>query len=134
MIFLLGNLHIFTVIPGTAFLGVTLLGIGVWIFLRKMTETGLPLASDGTPGYQFRLVRALRGAIWLMAIGILWLLDSFNLMSWSDSWPWIVILAGIFMILQRVAYNNAAAAAYVPPVYTPPAPATPESETREGGN
>jgi len=128
MIFLLGTLGIFNAVPGSAFVGVTLLVIGIWLFLRRMTETGLPLAPDGTPGYQFRVLRALRGAIWLIAVGILSLLDSFRILYWSNSWPWIIILVGVFMILQRAAYNHAAAAAYVPPP-----PVNTSEDTHEGG-
>jgi hypothetical protein len=124
MLFLLGTLGIFNAVPGSALLGVTFLVLGVWIFLRRMMETGLSFTDDGTPGYQMRLLRALRGSVWLIALGVFSLLDSFRLVSWSSSWPWFIILAGVMMLLQRTVYNHAAAHVQTAPpvVPNPPAP------------
>ena len=142
MVFLLGTLGIFNAVPGSALLGVTLLVLGVWIFLHRMMDSGQTLAYDGSPVYHLRVLRALRGSVWLMALGILSLLDSFRLVRWYASWPWFIILAGVMMLMQRTAYNSAAAAAaYGPPI--PPIPTTPAEpkatppagfDTHEGGN
>jgi hypothetical protein len=93
-----------------------------------MSATGTSLAYDGTPDYNLRVVRALDGSVWLMMIGLLFLLDSLHIMRWGYSWPWIIILVGVMMLVKRTAYNNAAAA-YAPPVYPPNTPyAPPASE------
>jgi hypothetical protein len=126
MVFLLGTLGIFSAVPGSAIVGVTLLVLGVWIFLRRMLETGSTLEYDGTPGYHLRLLRALRVSVWLVVIGIISLLDSFRLVHWDNQWPWLIILAGVMMLLQRTAYNSAAGAAYTPPT----APTPPETSER----
>ena len=130
MIFLLGTLGIFSAVPGSAIVGVTLLVLGVWIFLRRMLETGSSLEPDGTSAYNLRVLRALRKSIWLIAIGIISLLDSFHIVHWDNQWPWLIILAGIMMLLQRAAHN-AAAASYMPPATPTPGPVTPDY--REGG-
>jgi hypothetical protein len=128
-IFLLGTMGIFNAVPGSALIGTFLLGLGVFIFLRRMTDTGEPLAFDGSPAYSFRVLRALRGSVWLIAIGILELLDSFRIVRWEYSWPTLVILAGVMMLLRRAAWNAAATTSYVPvPPAPEPAPA-PASET-----
>jgi len=95
-----------------------------------MTDTGTGIADDGTPGYQYRLFRALRGSVWVTLIGVLFLLDSFDILSWSRSWPIIIIVAGLMAIFQKVSYGSAMSAAYpypappIPPA-TPPPPADP---------
>jgi len=141
MLFLLGTMGIFNAIPGSALVGLVLLMLGIWIFLRRMTDSGLSLAYDGTPAYHFRVLRALRGAVWLIALGILSLLASFRLVSWEYSWPWLIILAGIMMLLQRAAYTSAVyAAQFTPPAPVSPSPSTsvedasPEPDSHEGGN
>ena len=145
MIFLLGTMGLFNAVPGQSLIGVILLSIGVWVFLRRMTETGLTLADDGSSNYQLRLLRALKGSIWLVFIGILALLDAFRLVPWSYSWPTIIILAGVMMIIQRTIYASAAAAAYsagapsqtVPPFEVgstnPDTHTTAPTDTHEGG-
>ncbi len=146
--FLLSTLGVFSAVPGGALSGIVLIGIGVWVFLRRMTETGQNFADDGSSNYQLRLFRALKGSIWLGVIGLLELLDAFHLIRWAYSWPALIILAGVMMILQRTVYASAAAAFYAEPPYTPgpPSQTVPSSEvgshtdttthtdTHEGGN
>ncbi len=140
--FLLSSLHVFSAIPGEAVVGTILLGVGAWVFFRRMTETGASLSDDGSPNYRFRVLRALKGSVWLAAIGFLFLLSAFHLLRWDYSWPFLIILAGVMMIVQRAFYNSAAnAATYQPgPIITPapqapvenPETITPQDHT-EGG-
>jgi Domain of unknown function (DUF5668)/B-box zinc finger len=126
-LFLVGNAGLFHSFPIHRLVPFLLIGFGVWIFVRKMTDTGSGLADDGTPGYQFRLFRALRGSVWIVLIGVLFLLDSFDIISWGHSWPVIIIVAGLMAIFQRASYSAAMAASYpypAPPV-PPPPPADP---------
>jgi uncharacterized membrane protein YhaH (DUF805 family) len=147
MIFLLGTLGIFNAVPGTALVGVVLLILGAFIFLRRMLDTGESFTYDGTFAYRLRVLRALRVSIWLIVIGFFVLLDSFRLVGWAYLWPWLIILVGAMMLLQRAVYNSAAssaayAAASAPPtqpvsvpqsepIITPPPASEPGS--REGG-
>ncbi len=123
-IFLLTTTGIFNGFPGEALIGCILLGICVWIFLRRMFETGVGLQNDGSPGYALRVLRAVRGSIWLGAFGLLFLLDAFHILIWHHSWPFLIILAGVMALLQRAAFQTSSAS-YAPtpaPVSAAPAP------------
>jgi len=124
-LFLVGNTGLFHTFPVHRLVPFLLIGLGVWLFVRKMTDTGVGLTDDGTPAYQFRLFRALRGSIWIVLVGVLFLLDSFDILSWGRSWPVIIIVAGLMAIFQRVSYSSAMAAPYpypTPPGAPPPPP------------
>ena len=129
-LFLIGNSGLFHTFPVHRLVPFFLIGLGVWLFVRRMTDTGSGIADDGTPGYQFRLFRALRGSVWVTLIGVLFLLDSFDIVSWGHSWPIIIIVAGLMAIFQRVSYNSAMAPAY--PYPAPPAPPPPSSPPDPG--
>ena len=143
--FLLSSLHVFNAIPGEALIGVILIAIGAWIFFRRMTDTGQTIAPDGSQMYQLRVLRALRGSLWLIAPGILWLLDAFQILRFSYTWPALIILAGVMMIISRMIFSSAATAAfYAEPTSTPSTPSQPvppaevgsitPTEPHEGGN
>ncbi len=104
-LFLIGNAGLFHCFPVHRLVPFLLIGFGVWLFVRKMTDTGTGLADDGTPGYQFRLFRALRGSVWIVLVGVLFLLDTFDILSWGHSWPVFIIVAGLMAIFQRASYS-----------------------------
>jgi hypothetical protein len=115
-LFLLANTSMFHGFPVLRIIPFFLIGVGVWLFVRKMTDTGSGVADDGSPGYQQRLFYALRGSVWVTLVGILFLLDSFDILSWEHSWPLFIIVAGLMAIFRRVSYNPAV------PLYPYPAP------------
>ena len=121
--FLLATTGIFRGFSPHLLIGLALIGVGAWVFVRRMMETGTSLANDGTPIYSLRLLRALRGSIWIVAVGVLFLLNSMGALGWHRSWPWLIILAGIMMLLQRTVQNSAATAVFE----HGPAAAAPES-------
>ena len=126
VLFLIGNAGWMEGFPIHRLLPFLLIGLGFWIFARKMLDTGSGLADDGTPGYRLRVYRALRGSIWVMLVGLLFLLDSFRILSWGRSWPLFIIVGGVVAILERTAYTSAGSFAYpAPPI--PPAPVNPSS-------
>jgi cell wall-active antibiotic response 4TMS protein YvqF/B-box zinc finger protein len=125
-LFLIGNAGLFHTFPIHKLVPFFLIGLGVWLFVHKMTDTGPGLADDGTPGYQFRLFRALRGSVWVTLIGVLFLLDSFDILPWGRSWPVIIIVAGLMLVFQRISYSSVMAAPY--PYPPPPAPPPPPSD------
>jgi len=133
-IFLIGNAGLFHTFPIHRIVPFILIGFGVWLFVRKMTDSGPGLVDDGTPGYQFRLFRALRGSVWIVLVGVLFLLDSFDILSWGRSWPLLIITAGLMAVFQRLSYNAAMAAPYPyppsPPI-TPPSPPGPETSKQD---
>lgn len=49
-------------------------------------------------------IRRLRGAIILILIGVLALLNQWNILHWDTSWPLILIVLGLLMILERAVW------------------------------
>jgi len=117
-IFLVANTGLFRGVPDRALVGIGLIGLSAWIFVSKMLNSGVSLSDDGSPMYGVRVMRALRGAVWVLLIGVLLLLNAFGVVSWARSWPYFIILAGVMTILERTLYNSVAAQAYA---YPPPA-------------
>ena len=115
-IFLIGNTGLFHGFPMHQIIPIFLIGLGLWLFYYKMTATGAALADDGTPLYRMRLFSALRGSIWVILVGVMFLLSSFNILSWGKSWPLFIIVAGLMTFFERTAYQSVA----VPPAYPMP--------------
>jgi hypothetical protein len=131
-IFLLANTGIFSGFSAEGILGTVLLGFSVWCFLQRMTDSGLTLANDHTPTYPLRLLQAIRASVWTGLIGLLLLLDGFNILHWRHSWPFFIIVPGVLALLDRAAYQSAATA-YMPPI-TAPSPGEPsETDTTTKG-
>jgi hypothetical protein len=55
----------------------------------------------------------------------MFLLSTFNILSWGKSWPLFIIVAGLMTFFERTAYHSVS----VPPVYPvpPAAPVTPST-------
>ena len=128
-IFLLGTTGIFHNVSGHVLTGFGLIGLGGWVFTRRFTSPQALQHSAGGADYRLRTLYALTPAAWLGLIGTLILLDALRLLRWSHSWPWILILAGLLLLLRRIL----PASAYVPA--TPPlspAPPAPEFSQQPG--
>lgn len=110
--FLLATTGIFSGFRSEGMVGFLLIGVGTWMFFRRMTEAGAPLTGDGSPAYTMRIFRAIRGAVWPILVGVLFLLNSYTSLTWHRSWPLFIIVAGVVTLLERTAYNSAAAAAF----------------------
>jgi hypothetical protein len=127
LIFLVGNTPLFGFMHGR-FLGPLLvIGVGVWIFVSKMTSAGQTIENDGTPMYRYRLTRACYNSIWWVLTGFIWLLDESRILTWSRSWPLYLIAAGVLMFFKRTAYPGYGYG-YPPPPTTPP-PVAPVTTT-----
>ena len=113
-LFLVANAGIFHGFSGRFFVPLLLLGLAVWVFVSRMTGYGSSYSEYGAPGYQLRLFRAASGAAWLALVGLMFLLDDFNILTWGRSWPLFIILAGVMSVFRRTAYSAAAAAPYNP--------------------
>jgi hypothetical protein len=50
-------------------------------------------------------IRRLRGAAFLILVGVLALLNQEHILTWDQSWPFFLILAGILMLLERAAWT-----------------------------
>lgn len=49
-------------------------------------------------------IRRIRGAAFLILIGVLALLNQEHILSWGRSWPLFLILAGVLLLLERAAW------------------------------
>lgn len=112
LLFFFGSSGWFLHFPIQRLIPFFLIALGLWLFYRKMTNSGLGLADDGSPGYRLRVFRALRGAIWVILVGVLFFLDTFDILSWGHSWPLFIIVAGLMTILERSIYSSAASIPY----------------------
>ncbi len=124
-IFLLTTTGIFNGVPAEALIGCVLLGLAAWLFLRRMMNSGASLANDHTAAYPLRLLHALQAGVWLGLLGVLFLLDAFNVLHWRHSWPLFIILGGVMALLNRAAYQAAASAVYMPAAAPTPEPSDP---------
>ena len=120
-LFLIGNTGLFHGFPVFHLFPILLIGLGVWLFYYKMTATGGTLADDGTPLYRYRLFSALRGSIWVILVGIMFFLSNFHILSWGNSWPLFIIVAGLMILAEKTMYNPAT----MPPPGYPVPPAAP---------
>ncbi len=50
-------------------------------------------------------VRRMRGAAFLILIGILALLNQWRILSWDKSWPFFLIVAGLLALAERAAWT-----------------------------
>jgi hypothetical protein len=130
VIFLFGNTGMFHIFPGHLFGPFLLIGVGVWVFVHKMTGTGQSLENDGTPIYHWRLSCAIQSSFWILLTGIIWLLDVLHIVSWAHSWPLYLIGAGVLVLLKRSSYGSFGAS--YPPYPAAPNPPVPPSVTTTG--
>jgi len=52
---------------------------------------------------RYILIRRLRGPAFLLLVGALALLNQADILSWGKSWPFYLILAGVFALAERAA-------------------------------
>ena len=108
-LFLLPTTVLFNSIHPHFVFGLILIGLGVWISARRMSESGLGWQNDGTATYRYRAFRALRVSIWLVAIGLWLMLDAFHWMHLHHTWPLLLIFAGVMALLERLFLNDSQA-------------------------
>jgi len=53
------------------------------------------------------LISAIRGPIVLITLGVLMAADQMDRLSFSRSWPILLILFGVFKLAERVGVKNA---------------------------
>ena len=128
---LLGSLHPFAFLEGEATGGLFLIGLAVFIFWRHTSRSSIYPA--GSPAARWNLVRAGRGAGVVFIIGLLTLLQGLHVVTWHESWPFLLIFLGVVMVVERMSLNSMNAAAGYPgypgypgpPVGAPDVPAEP---------
>jgi hypothetical protein len=119
--FLLSNagLHI---ISGRLLVPFVLIGLGVLLFVKRMTSTGYGLENDGSDMYRWRLANALNGAAWLVLVGVIMLLHELHIMRWGSSWPLFLICAGVLLMVRHSLAGSYRPMPPYPPHTPPPAP------------
>lgn len=50
-------------------------------------------------------LRRMRGAIYLILIGVLALLNQYRILTWDQSWPFFLIVPGVLMLAERAAWS-----------------------------
>jgi hypothetical protein len=118
VLFLLSNIPVFHLFRGRLFIPFFFIGMGVWLFVRRMVTTGPGFENDGTAYYRWRLQRALRGSVWMVLIGVLWLLQALHILSFAHSWPLFLIALGVMLFFKRTL--NTGYGYYPPPAGTAP--------------
>jgi len=119
LLFLLGSMNIFNMRVSRLALPIFLIGLGVWLYLRKVNCGQRPLPGYGSGYFSYWSVRCLRGPAYIVLTGVLWLLDRLDIFSLSSSWPFYILLAGVLILVERLALNQAA--------FIPPAPTVPQT-------
>lgn len=66
----------------------------------------------GTPGAQWSLLHAGKGAGVVFVVGLLTLLQGLHVVAWEYSWPFLLIFLGVFILLERLALNRMNANTY----------------------
>lgn len=56
---------------------------------------------------RYFMIRRLRGPMFLLVIGVMALLHEMHIMGFGHSWPFLLILAGVFLLAERAALANA---------------------------
>jgi hypothetical protein len=65
---------------------------------------------------RYILIRRLRGPAFLLLVGVIALLAQADILTWGESWPLFLILAGVLLLAERAAL---AGAGYPPPPGAP---------------
>ncbi len=50
-------------------------------------------------------IRRIRGAVFLILVGVLALLNQSHILSWDKSWPFFLIVAGLLALAERAAWT-----------------------------
>ena len=61
----------------------------------------------GAPLNQGNVIRAIRGPVMLIALGSLLALDQFGSISFGRTWPALLILFGLFKLVEYTGSRNA---------------------------
>jgi hypothetical protein len=85
---------------------VVLIGLGVWMFLRRSGRVASPTGQNGA-NYSCACARcryrAYTGPAVLVTLGVLFLLDQFTRAGFGETWPILLIIIGVVVFVQRTA-------------------------------
>lgn len=94
-----------------------LMAFAAWIFFRRMHFSGGlgPMEGEGE-AYSARVINFLRAPVMWFAAGVLWMLQEFDVIRIARSWPILLIVIGLVMLLERSVAGRILPQAAVPPV------------------
>ena len=75
-------------------------------------------------GNTYQIIRAIRGPITLITLGVLFALQNFTNLGFDKTWPVLLIVFGLLSLIRRGTEPSLQPAS-PPPVYYPPASAPP---------
>jgi hypothetical protein len=79
-----------------------LMAFAIWLFVRRMLLTGgISPAEDEGGAYANRAVFSLRWPLFLFTVSVLWMLAEFDMFRFGQTWPVLVIVVGVLMLLER---------------------------------
>jgi hypothetical protein len=126
---LLGSMRPFRFLEGEATGGLFLMGLGIFMFLRRQSFASA-FGANSSPAARWTLLRSSRGAGTVFIVGLLTLLQGLHVIYWESSWPILLIFLGVVTLAERVALNNVnTSAAYSAMPYAPTPAAEPPVET-----
>ncbi len=98
-----------------------LMAFAVWLFTRRMFATGgLGPKEDEGEAYAVRAVCFLRMPVILFTVSVLWMLQEFHVFRFGQTWPVLVIVLGVLLLLERSVGNRVVPGSAVPPVDASP--------------
>jgi hypothetical protein len=65
------------------------------------------------------LIRRLRGPAFLLMFGVTALLHEWHILSFGQSWPLYLVLAGVLALAERAAFTAPDPSQQMPPQYPP---------------
>ncbi|HEY5331567.1 MAG TPA: hypothetical protein VIJ79_16935 [Acidobacteriaceae bacterium] len=94
-----------------------LMAFAIWLFTRRMFATGglAPRAEEGE-AYSVRAVCFLRLPVILFTVSVLWMLEEFHVFRFGQTWPVLVIVMGVLLLVERSVGSRVLPVAAVPPV------------------
>ena len=120
VLFLLGNLGLFAFHSFShLWLPLLLIGLGVWIFVRRYGMAGEPAPGCGCAHCR---ARGLMGPAILVTLGGLFLLEAVHVVGFGRTWPVLLLVIGLVKVLQSNASSSGHVEPPAPPSGTQPAP------------
>lgn len=89
--------------------GAIVAGIGI-VLLVTRTLRARGTYTAGSAANTWYLLRTSRVGLSLLAIGVALTLDNLGVLTWRYLWPYLLILLGAFLLVERAAYNRMLAA------------------------
>src|SRR6266852_6351204 len=99
-----------------------------------MTAPPVPPARRAMNGNDRSLVRAIRGPVTLITVGVLFAFNNFTPYGFDKTWPVLLIVFGLLSLLRRGMEPVPAPGSYAQSTYTqnPPVGATPTPGAKPG--